>query len=100
MTNLQKDLQNLYEYNMMLREKLIAAQSMLHSLAIKESTLAADNGDIITREWLCSIKVVGVWMNKSKKMAATYLNIQNSILLNVLRALVQMLGLLVSVELQ
>lgn len=39
-------------------------------------------------------------MNKSKKMAATYLNIQNSILLNVLRALVQMLGLLVSVELQ
>lgn len=50
MTNLQKDLQNLYEYNMMLREKLIAAQSMLHSLAIKESTLAADNGDIITRE--------------------------------------------------
>lgn len=50
MTNLQKDLQNLYEYNMMLREKLIAAQSMLHSLANKESTLAADSGDIITRE--------------------------------------------------
>ncbi|KAK4721763.1 hypothetical protein R3W88_011996 [Solanum pinnatisectum] len=50
MTNLQKDLQNLYEYNMMLREKLIAAQSMLHSLANKESTLAIDNGDIITRE--------------------------------------------------
>ncbi|CAN4106374.1 unnamed protein product [Withania somnifera] len=50
MTNLQKDLQNLYEYNMMLREKLIAVQSMLHSLANKESTLAADSGDIIARE--------------------------------------------------
>lgn len=50
MANLHKDLQNLYEYNMMLREKLIATQSMLHSLANKESTLAADNGDIITRE--------------------------------------------------
>ncbi|KAF3668529.1 hypothetical protein FXO37_09502 [Capsicum annuum] len=43
MTNLQKDLQNLFEYNMMLREKLIAAQSMLHSLANKGSTLAADS---------------------------------------------------------
>ncbi|KAM3359583.1 putative protein isoform X1 [Capsicum galapagoense] len=50
MTNLQKDLQNLFEYNMMLREKLIAAQSMLHSLANKGSTLAADSGDIIIRE--------------------------------------------------
>ncbi|XP_019259501.1 PREDICTED: uncharacterized protein LOC109237633 isoform X2 [Nicotiana attenuata] len=50
MTNLQKDLQNLYEYNMLLREKLIAAQSMLHALTSKESTLAANNGDIITRE--------------------------------------------------
>lgn len=67
MANLHKDLQNLYEYNMMLRDKLIAAQSMLHSLANKESTLASDNGDIITREWLCSIKVVGVWMNEGKK---------------------------------
>lgn len=67
MTNLQKDLQNLFEYNMMLREKLIAAQSMLHSLANKGSTLAADSGDIIIREWFCSIKVVGVWMNEGKK---------------------------------
>ncbi|PHU00629.1 hypothetical protein BC332_30416 [Capsicum chinense] len=50
MTNLQKDLQNLFEYNMMLREKLIAAQSMLHSLANKGSTLAPDSGDIIIRE--------------------------------------------------
>ncbi|KAK4356720.1 hypothetical protein RND71_025691 [Anisodus tanguticus] len=50
MTNLQKDLQNLYEYNLMLREKLIAAQSMLHALANKESASAADSGDIITRE--------------------------------------------------
>ncbi|KAJ8543658.1 hypothetical protein K7X08_025276 [Anisodus acutangulus] len=50
MTNLQKDLQNLYEYNLMLREKLIAAQTMLHALANKESASAADSGDIITRE--------------------------------------------------
>ncbi|XP_060183538.1 uncharacterized protein LOC132613514 [Lycium barbarum] len=50
MTNLQKELENLYEYNIMLKEKLIAAQSMLHTLANKESTLAADSGDIITRE--------------------------------------------------
>nr|XP_016464469.1 PREDICTED: uncharacterized protein LOC107787415 isoform X3 [Nicotiana tabacum] len=50
MTILQKDLQNLYEYNMLLREKLIAAQSMLHALSNKDSILAANNDDIISRE--------------------------------------------------
>ncbi|XP_019152650.1 PREDICTED: uncharacterized protein LOC109149371 isoform X2 [Ipomoea nil] len=36
MSNLQRNIENLYEYNAMLREKLIAAQSMLHALANKE----------------------------------------------------------------
>ncbi|KAI3762316.1 hypothetical protein L1987_52741 [Smallanthus sonchifolius] len=34
---IQKNMQNLYEYNMMLREELIHAQSMLHSLTSKAS---------------------------------------------------------------
>nr|GLL17994.1 uncharacterized protein LOC109149371 isoform X1 [Ipomoea trifida] len=40
MSNLQRDIENLYEYNAMLRDKLIAAQSMLHALANKESPSA------------------------------------------------------------
>ncbi|KAK6911267.1 hypothetical protein RJ641_023360, partial [Dillenia turbinata] len=38
LTHLQKDLQNLYEYNVMLREKFLAAQSMLDALAQKSSS--------------------------------------------------------------
>nr|GMC52067.1 Phosvitin like [Ipomoea batatas] len=40
MSNLQRNIENLYEYNAMLREKLIAAQSMLHALANNESPSA------------------------------------------------------------
>lgn len=37
-TDLQKDIQNLYNYNVMLREKLVNAQSMLHVLSEKRSS--------------------------------------------------------------
>ncbi|CAH1446529.1 unnamed protein product [Lactuca virosa] len=36
-SEIQKNLQNLYEYNVMLREELIVAQSMLHTLTSKAS---------------------------------------------------------------
>lgn len=34
---IQKNLENIYEYNMMLREKLVIAQSMIHTLTSKAS---------------------------------------------------------------
>lgn len=37
-TDLQKDIQNLYNYNVMLREKLMNAQSMLHVLSEKKKS--------------------------------------------------------------
>lgn len=37
-TDLQKDIQNLYNYNVMLMEKLVNAQSMLHVLSEKKSS--------------------------------------------------------------
>jgi hypothetical protein len=37
MSDIQKNLTSLYEYNVMLREKLLATQSSLHSLATKSS---------------------------------------------------------------
>lgn len=38
MSDIQKNLTSLYEYNVMLREKLLAAQSSLHALATKSSS--------------------------------------------------------------
>ncbi|XP_058737441.1 uncharacterized protein LOC131609679 [Vicia villosa] len=37
MSDVQKNLENLYEYNAMLRERLLAAQSLLHSSQIKSN---------------------------------------------------------------
>lgn len=37
MSDVQKNLKNLYEYNAMLRERLLAAQSLLHSSQIKSN---------------------------------------------------------------
>lgn len=41
MYDIQKNLKSLYEYNVMLREKFIAAQSLLNDLASKSSSPAA-----------------------------------------------------------
>ena len=38
MSDVQKNLRSLYEYNVLLREKLVEAQSLFHSLATKSST--------------------------------------------------------------
>lgn len=38
MSDVQKNLRVLYEYNGMLREKLVAAQSLLNALATKSSS--------------------------------------------------------------
>uniref|UniRef100_A0A5B7AKP0 Uncharacterized protein n=1 Tax=Davidia involucrata TaxID=16924 RepID=A0A5B7AKP0_DAVIN len=43
MFDVQKNLQDLYEYNAMLREKLVAAQSMVHALTIKASSSAPES---------------------------------------------------------
>lgn len=36
--DLQKSLQNMYDYNVILRDKLVAAQSILHALSEKKSS--------------------------------------------------------------
>lgn len=38
MSDVQKNLRNLYEYNVMLRDKLIAAHSLLHSSSSRHSS--------------------------------------------------------------
>lgn len=38
MSDVQKNLRSLYEYNVMLREKLIATQSLFHSLPTNSSS--------------------------------------------------------------
>ncbi|KAJ7978241.1 putative Transmembrane protein [Quillaja saponaria] len=43
MSAIQRNLENLYEYNVMLREKLVAAQSSLHSLSPKSSSRLTNN---------------------------------------------------------
>lgn len=43
MSDVQKNLKSLYDYNVMLREKFIAVQSMLHELATKSLPPANDN---------------------------------------------------------
>lgn len=43
MSDVQKNLRSLYEYNVMLREKLVATQSMFHSLATKSSSSATES---------------------------------------------------------
>ncbi|CAK9168393.1 unnamed protein product [Ilex paraguariensis] len=43
MADLQKHLQSLYEYNVMLREKLIATQSLLHALTRRASSSAVES---------------------------------------------------------
>ena len=40
MYDVQKNLKSLYEYNVMLREKVVGLQSMLHELATKSSSPA------------------------------------------------------------
>ena len=42
-SDIQKNLQALCDYNIMLREKLVAAQSMLNDLMTKGSTSAMDS---------------------------------------------------------
>ena len=37
-SDIQKNLRSLYEYNVMLREKLVAAQLLLHALAKKSAS--------------------------------------------------------------
>lgn len=37
-TDLQKSLKDMYDYNVILRDKLIAAQSILHALSEKKSS--------------------------------------------------------------
>ncbi|KAA8538913.1 hypothetical protein F0562_025605 [Nyssa sinensis] len=43
MSDIQKNIQDLYEYNAMLREKLVATQSTLHALTIKASSSALES---------------------------------------------------------
>ncbi|KAH7571362.1 hypothetical protein JRO89_XS04G0029100 [Xanthoceras sorbifolium] len=43
MSDIQKNFQCLYDYNVMLREKLVAAQSSLHALAAKSSSPAPES---------------------------------------------------------
>ncbi|KAK6915284.1 hypothetical protein RJ641_020401 [Dillenia turbinata] len=45
LTDLQKDIQNLYDYNVMLREKLLSAQSMLDALAQKSTSPDMKSGE-------------------------------------------------------
>lgn len=40
MSDIQKNLKNLYEYNVMLREKLLAAQALLHASSSKNSSVS------------------------------------------------------------
>ncbi|KAL3523339.1 hypothetical protein ACH5RR_016173 [Cinchona calisaya] len=42
-SDLQKSLENLYDYNVILREKLVAAQSILHALSEKKSSPSLRN---------------------------------------------------------
>ncbi|KAL4382310.1 hypothetical protein HN51_005928 [Arachis hypogaea] len=44
MSDVQKNLQSLYEYNVMLRDKLVAAQSLLHSSSSSQSSKVRSNG--------------------------------------------------------
>lgn len=44
MSDVQKNLKNLYEYNAMLRERLLAAQSLLHSSSSSHSSQIKSNG--------------------------------------------------------
>ncbi|KAL1322412.1 hypothetical protein HN51_067408 [Arachis hypogaea] len=44
MSDVQKNLQSLYEYNVMLRDKLVAAQSLLHSSSSSQSSKVQSNG--------------------------------------------------------
>lgn len=44
MSDVKKNLENLYEYNAMLREKLLAAQSLLHSSSSQHSSQVKSNG--------------------------------------------------------
>ena len=44
MSDVQKNLQSLYEYNVMLRDKLVAAQSQLRSSASMQSSQVKSNG--------------------------------------------------------
>ena len=47
MSDVQKNLKSLYEYNVMLREKFVAVQSVLHELATKPSSPGnTDNHDV------------------------------------------------------
>lgn len=42
-SDIQKNLQDLYEYNTMLREKLVNTQSMLRALKTKYPAMASDD---------------------------------------------------------
>lgn len=39
---IQENLKNLYEYNMMLHEKLVSTQSTIHALTSKDSASSSD----------------------------------------------------------
>ena len=43
MSDIQKSLRNLYEYNVMLRDKLVDTQSTLRALTAKNPSLASEN---------------------------------------------------------
>jgi len=44
MSDIQKNLQNLYEYNALLRDKLVHTQSMLHALTSKSPSPSDGQG--------------------------------------------------------
>ena len=43
MSDINKNFQSLYDYNVMLRERLVSAQCMLQSLTMKASSSGAEN---------------------------------------------------------
>lgn len=45
-TDIQKNLQNLYEYNVMLMENMNIAQSMINALTSKASSSAAEKSNL------------------------------------------------------
>ncbi|TKY65369.1 monocopper oxidase protein SKU5 [Spatholobus suberectus] len=49
MSDIQKNLKNLYEYNVMLRNKLLAAQSLLHSSSSRHSS-SVNSSSVKTKE--------------------------------------------------